>query len=203
MRTYIFALLPLLPTALRPIASQPDGLQICYFAFGANLATSVREGRRGLQPLAVSPGFVRGERLAFNMVGFSPSEPAFASIVPSENDECHGGVFTLTASDWVKLLASEGVPFGGPMGYQVREVSVELYSGKSVQAWTLGAGLLAPPTDLPPSERYLELIKTGAKELELTGAWQRRLADVQTAPFGSKAAPVARDFERRPDSTFV
>ena len=37
-------------------------------------------------------GFVRDERLAFNMPGFSPIEPAFASIVPSKGDECHGAV---------------------------------------------------------------------------------------------------------------
>ena len=37
-------------------------------------------------------GFVRDERLAFNMPGFSPLEPAFASIVPAKGDECHGAV---------------------------------------------------------------------------------------------------------------
>ena len=148
---------------------------------------------------------MRGERLAFNMIGFSPQEPAFASIKPSSNkdDECHGGVFQLTLFDWFRLLASEGVPFGGPLGYQVREVTVQLYSGGSVKALTLGSGLLASPVELPPSKRYLGLIRTGARELGLTSAWQRRLADIQTTPFGSRPRPDTRDFERRPDSTFV
>jgi hypothetical protein len=41
---------------------------------------------------ALQVGFVRDERLAFNMPGFSPLEPAFASIVPAKGDECHGAV---------------------------------------------------------------------------------------------------------------
>ena len=185
--------------------SQPDGLRVTYFAFGSNMCATVREDRRRLRPLSIAPGFVRGERLAFNMIGFSPLEPAFASIMPSSNkdDECHGGVFQLTLFDWFRLLASEGVPFGGPLGYQVREVTVQLYNGGSVKAWTLGSGLLASPVELPPSKRYLGLIRTGARELGLTSAWQRRLADIQTTPFGSRPRPDTRDFERRPVSTFV
>lgn len=163
----------------------PDGLRVAYFAFGSNLAASVREARRGLRPLngAGAPGLVRGERLAFTMPGFSPREPAFAALAPGRpSDECHGGVFFLTPADWLRLLASEGVPFGGPLGYQVREVEVELYDGSRIKAWTLGAGPLAAPADLPPSARYLGLIRTGAAELGLSAAWQERLAKVKPAP---------------------
>ena len=99
-----------------PRPPSADGFRVAYFGYGSNLAASVREGRRGLRPLSCEvrsypltclpqlrlfnpitkpthqAGFVRDERLAFNMPGFSPVEPAFASIVPSKGDECHGAV---------------------------------------------------------------------------------------------------------------
>ena len=205
MRLASIALLVLLPTmfALRPVPSRPDGLSIGYFGYGSNLAASVREGRRGLRPLSAAAGLVRDERLAFNMLGLSPLEPAFASLVPSPGDECHGAVFQLSPADWLRLLTSEGVPFGGPWGYQVREVAVELYTGESVRAWTLGAGLLSSSIDSTPSERYLSLIRMGAQEMGLTTMWQERLASVRTAPFGSPAERPTEPFERRRGATFV
>ena len=94
--------------------------------------------------------------------------------------------FELSPADWARLCLSEGVP----TAYRVRQVSVELYSGRTVQAYTLSPSLLRAPVDLPPSERYLGLIRKGARELKLTGAWQDRLAAVKTAPFGT---PAGRD----------
>ena len=181
-----------------------DGLTVRYFGYGSNLAKSVLEGRRRLKPVSTQPGFVRNERLAFNMLGLSPREPSFASLVAAPNEECHGCVFTLEPADWLRLLASEGVPFGGPLGYRVREVAVDLYGGGRVTAWTLGAGALATRADVPPSERYLALIREGARERGLTSAWRRRLAEIQPAPSGSRPAePVAQRYERRRGSTFV
>ena len=178
------------------VPSSGSGLTIRYFAYGANLATSVREGRRKLSPLSTEVGLVRDARLAFNMIGFGPAEPAFASLQPMNGEECHGGVFELEVGDWVKLCASEGVPFG----YTVRQVDVELYGGSKVPAYTLVGGA---PFDLPPSERYLGLIREGAEELGLTRAWQDRLAKIPTAPFGNAPQPRDESFERRPGSTFI
>ena len=104
--------------------------------------------------------------------------------------------YELEVGDWVKLCASEGVPFG----YTVRQVDVELYGGSKVPAYTLVGGA---PFDLPPSERYLGLIREGAEELGLTRAWQDRLAKIPTAPFGNAPQPRDESFERRPGSTFI
>ena len=197
------ALLALLPlTHAVTVPPSGAGLVIRYFAYGSNLAEAVREGRRKLKPFSAEPGLVRDHRLAFNVPGFL-SEPAFASIARSPGDECHGGVYELSASDWARLCMSEGVPFG----YRVKEVEVELYYGEPVKAWTLEA----PPSpltlfgDLPPSERYLSLIRDGARELGLTRAWQERLAQVQASPFGSRPTSTitSEDYERRPGQTFV
>lgn len=179
------------------VPAQGAGFVVRYFAYGSNLAASVREGRRQLRPLSTSCGFVRDARLAFNMPGFGPAEPAFASLQAAPGQECHGGVFELDLSDWLKLCVSEGVPFGG---YTVKSVDVELYSGGTVPAFTLVGGL---PFDLPPSERYLSLIRDGAQELGLTRAYQDRLAKVQIAPLGTRAPVSIRDFEQRAGSTFL
>ena len=93
-------------------------------------------------------------------------------------------VFELSLADWAMLCLSEGV--GVPGGYRVRQVAVELYCGATVHAYTLAPGLLRAPVELPPSARYLGLIRKGARELGLTGAWQDRLAAIRTAPFGSR-----------------
>ena len=77
---------------------------------------------------------------------------------------------------------------------------MQLYGGGSVPAYTLSGGL---PFDLPPSPRYMSLLREGARELELTPAWQERLAAVETAPFGTPAPErSSNDFERS-DSVFV
>ena len=101
--------------------------------------------------------------------------------------------------DWARLCASEGVPFG----YRVREVPVELYTGEVVSAWTLSAGVVRSPVDLPPSERYLSLIRMGAQELGLTRAWQERLAKIPTALMSSPAVKVSETFEDRQGATFI
>ena len=174
-------------------------ITVKYFAYGSNLAASVREGRRRLSPMSSAPGFVRDHRLAFNVPGFALAEPAFASIQRAEGEECHGGVYELSVGDWLRLCASEGVPFG----YRVVEVPVELYAGVTVPAYTLEAGLPDFMGDLTPSERYLTLIREGARELGLTPQWQERLAKVPVAPLGTRAQLSGEDFEKRSGSTFV
>jgi hypothetical protein len=192
------------------------GLTVRYFAYGANMAKSVREGRRRLVPLSTAPGFVRDERLAFNVPGFGPAEPAFASIQRAKGEEIHGGCFELSVDDWLRVCATEGVP----IGYRVRAVDVQLYSGETVPAFTLDGNGPWPFGDLPPSPRYLALLRVresgskacptlfepwsirescirlcvripcsqeGANELELTRSWQERLASVQPAPLGTRA----------------
>lgn len=200
--------LAVVANALRPASAVPpsgSGLTVKYFAFGSNLAASVREGRRGLRPVSSSPGLVRRARLAFNMgTGFGP-EPAFASLMPaSEADECHGAVYELTLADWVKLCASEGVP----AAYRVIQVDVEDYGRESAEpAYTLTSGLLSSPVDMPPSERYMGLLRDGAREMGLTQAWQDKLASIRTAPSaaGTQAPsePTPSSFESRPGATFV
>ena len=114
-----------------------------------------------------------------NTHAWPPPTPWLVTHSPPRSPQ----VFELSPADWARLCLSEGVP----TAYRVRQVSVELYSGRTVQAYTLSPSLLRAPMDLPPSERYLGLIRKGARELKLTGVWQDRLAAIKTAPFGTPA----------------
>lgn len=175
-----------------------NGVYVNYFAYGSNLASSVLRGRRGVLPRATNVGLVPDYRLAFSLPGVPP-EPAFASIEPAEGDSCHGAVYTLTLGDWAKVCASEGVPFG----YRVEQVDVQCYDGRVARAWTLRAA--APrEASLPPSRRYLDLIKEGAKELGLAESWQLKLDRLQGygEPSQGPRAPGA-EYENRPDARFV
>lgn len=137
------------------VGASARGLTVRYFAYGANMAKSVREDRRQLSPLSTAPGFVRDERLAFNVPGIGPTEPAFASIQRAKGEEIHGGCFELSVGDWLRVCMTEGVP----VGYRVRTVDVQLYSGETVHAFTLDGNGLWPFGDLPPSPRYLALLR--------------------------------------------
>ena len=193
-----------------------EGLSVAYFAFGANMARSVLTGRRGVVPLDAAPGRVKGHTLAFNLPGIPLVEPAFASIERAEPDaECHGVLYTLTPEDWLKVCATEGVfsPFGMG-GYRVVSLPVALYDERTVPAFTLQAGGARVPSamSLPPSERYLNLLKEGARENGLSLEWQRYLARIKPSPFSVVQPPERpraddprrqRAYERRSGATFV
>ena len=162
-----------------------------YFAFGSNLDPSVFEGLRGMTPLAVSPGIVRDHRLAFNLRGTSRLEPAFASCEPAPGEMLHGVCFDLTLRDFAVLCASEGIP----VSYELRTVRVDLYGPSvrskvgSVDALTLQTTRLwRMSSEPPPSARYLELIRQGARKRGLSQSWVERLDRIvpatTPAPFG-------------------
>jgi len=165
--------------------------EVLYFAYGSNMFSEVLEGRRGVRPLAKSPAVCPGHRLAFTALGLPPFEPAFASLEPCSDpvEECHGVCYRLSALDWLRVCASEGVP----LGYQVVEVPLTTYhpleEGKGateIKAFSLrfvqpqSMAFPLPQLEPPPSRRYLGLLLAGAKEAGLAEQWQRKLAQVRT-----------------------
>lgn len=114
---------------------------------------------------------------------------------------CHGVLYTITPTDWLRLLASEGVPFA----YRPIEITAESYCGRRVQAMSLSAApcLPLPRPCLPdaatcgaaegaprPSQRYLLLLRKGALEAGLAATCIKYLS-LQRAP-GSSPAPSVR-----------
>jgi len=147
-----------------------------------------------------TPGIVRGRRLAFTLPGPSPAEPAFASLDPDDTSECHGVVYSLRPLDWLRLCASEGVPWA----YRVVTVPVDLYNGQpQVQAYSLQANVgRIPGFSLKPSARYLNLLLEGAREAGLRPEWIDKLESIRPAePWRLRDLP--RDYENRPGETFI
>jgi hypothetical protein len=158
---------------------------VLYFAYGSNMNSSVMKGRRALDPISQTPAFCAGHRLAFSALGFPPLEPSFASIEPSTiKNLCHGVLYDLNQLDWLKLCASEGVPFA----YQIIAVEVRPYAPNedtwssstvpTVKAFTLRARqpqtilFGVKPIELVPSRRYMGLLRQGAKEAGLATSWK-------------------------------
>lgn len=153
-----------------------------YFAYGSNMLSDIIEGLRGCRPLSRTPALCLDNRLAFTALGLSPLEPAFANLEEKRGEICHGVLYELQLSDWLKVCATEGVPFA----YQVANVELQPYSSavdlqspsaETIRAYTLRfrrqpqtfVGL--PPLELSPSRRYLDLLRRGCKEAGLVPAW--------------------------------
>ncbi|KAL1519274.1 hypothetical protein AB1Y20_022803 [Prymnesium parvum] len=165
---------PLLAAALLllPRLAAPR-LSVRYFAYGSNMAAAVLTGVRRISPLEKRCGVVRDHRLAFTVPGFA-LEPSFASCDPAKGERLHGVCYSLTLADWLRLCASEGVP----AAYRVTTVDVHCYDGAELPAYTLSAALPLP-VSLPPSRRYLNLLRQGAREAGLDPEWQRKLEEME------------------------
>jgi len=112
-----------------------------------------------------------------------------------------GIVVSLTIADWLRVCASEGVPFG----YRVVSLPVTLYDGSCTWVYSLQAAFAAGGRERKPSERYMALLREGARENELRESWQHFLNGVPTANRDLKppSLQLPRDYEQRPGATFV
>lgn len=176
---------------------------VFYFAYGANMNSAVFEGRRGIKPRSKEPAVALDTRLCFTALGAPPFEPAFASVEPLVGAHCHGVLYEISPWDWLRVCASEGVPFG----YQIVPIRTQPYL--AVSAASAGAGprrldlasgdpeeetveartlrfvqpqqalfnwpLLEPPGLLTPSTRYMTLLRQGAAEAGLAQVWRDKL----------------------------
>eukprot|EP00931_Biecheleriopsis_adriatica_P064877 TRINITY_DN39555_c0_g1_i2.p1 TRINITY_DN39555_c0_g1~~TRINITY_DN39555_c0_g1_i2.p1 ORF type:complete len:256 (+),score=43.44 TRINITY_DN39555_c0_g1_i2:242-1009(+) len=163
--------------------------------------------RRGLQPSRLVPAVAPGWELTFSLPGIPYLEPAFAALRPAPVC-CHGVCLELDAESWLRLLQTEGVldvmkvqelrsrkasleevldlaAQPRPYGYRLAEMTVDMYSGSSMQslqrrtAYTLAA---ADDTGeaplLPPSVRYWRLLRNGARRHGLDRRYRDFLASL-------------------------
>lgn len=149
------------------------------FAFGSNLHPSKRAARARLRPLETVPGRAREWRLAFNLRGIPWIEPSMASVEPASGEEVHGLLLHLTPAQWEHLDQSEGAG----RAYMHQEIEVEAYDGRRIRAIAFRAKPdRAAPEDVPPSLRYLTLIREGAAASGLDDNWQHYLAQLPHTP---------------------
>ncbi|CCX06317.1 Similar to Gamma-glutamylcyclotransferase; acc. no. Q9D7X8 [Pyronema omphalodes CBS 100304] len=167
---------------------------IFYLAYGSNLCSATFLGRRGIRPLSSIPVRVPELTLTFSLPGIAYLEPCFANVSFTENPDPSwwkggliGVVYEVTQSDFAKILATEG----GGTAYQIRSVTaVTLEGGKTIDAKTLLAPLARERhSGAQPSKRYLDLIRTGARQHSLPEdyrEWLEGLQDYKRTTMGQK-----------------
>ena len=133
---------------------------IWNFAIGSNMHPDKLRGRANLEIKESFPAKLKDWRLAFNLRGISWLEPSMAGVEPEPGAVVHGVLVRLSSYDFAKLVQSEG----GDQSYTREAVEVETYCGKVQKAFVFRAlEARKLPQDRPPTLRYLELIRTGAR----------------------------------------
>ncbi len=136
--------------------------RITYFAYGSNMSPIQMTEERcpGSEPIGI--GKLRGYRLVINRNGV-------ATIVPEENGEVIGILWSITDQHERTLDGKEGVA----TGYYTRHwVIIEKQSGGEVKALVYIAAESEPGH---PREGYLEKILYGAEHFGLPEEYIREL----------------------------
>ncbi len=185
------------------------GKPLYYFGVGSNLSRTHLENRsisgKKIDIISMEPCYIPGYRLAFNLRGIPPMEPAMGSleqisipsptsgtvasgegVVPSkplkayERAECHGSLIQLSPEAYETVYRSEGGHKGAVQSYEEIVVTCIPYdkSKPPVQAVAYSArNHTRLVQDVPPSLRYMTIIRNGAKELGLKTCYQEWLED--------------------------
>jgi len=114
------------------------------------------------------------------MKGISLVDPSFADAQQgAPEDELHGVAVRMPLMDYATLSKQEG-------GYLVATVSILAYDGRALigQIYSLPPEKVQP-TDIPCSERYLNVLVSGAKEAGLKAEY---IAALAARPFYTPSA---------------
>ena len=149
---------------------------VWYFAYGANMHDSSFRERREMRPMEWRVGRIRGYRLRFNLEGRPKGKAAPANISPDENAEVWGVLYRITRRDMVWLNSTEGIP-----GWRYRQIwlDAEDETGNPLPVFSYIADGLEK--DGNPSERYITLLRDGARAHGLPQPWIRHLKSIKHA----------------------
>jgi hypothetical protein len=161
------------------------------FAYGSNMHPERLRGRADITPKRCAPAVLRDWRLAFNLAtGLQLVEPAMANIMPASGEEVHGVALAMSLDELMRLQQSEG----GPHFYDLVDVEVETYDGEPIVATAFVAREEVTRNEVPPSVRYLRLIRDGARHHGLDEAYRAFLEDHPAAPANALSPWVMRLF---------
>lgn len=150
--------------------------EVWYFAYGANMHDSAFLVRRGMRPLEWRPARARGWRLRLNLEGRPKGKAAPANLCADASAEVWGVLYRITRAGLVHLDATEGVP---GRRYRHLWLDAEDVEGHVVHAVTYIADGRA--ADGNPSQRYLTLLRDGARAHGLPDHWLRHLDGIKAA----------------------
>ena len=152
--------------------SRENETHVWNFAIGSNLHPRKRTGRASLHIDEFLPGKLKDWRLAFNLKGITWLEPSMAGVEPMPGEEVHGLLLRMRPGEFAKLVSSEGEN----QAYRQVEVEVESYRGEMIRALAFSAlDSRKLEQDRPPSLRYMELIRNGARLSGLDPSYIRKL----------------------------
>lgn len=155
---------------------------VYYIGIGSNMVVSkLKERSESYAIISAHPVKIRGYRLAFNVRGFPPLEPVYASIEPDDKSTCHGCLYEMTSEAYKKLWISEGGHVSPPV-YQEVIVDAFLYNSETtVQAVALVCHPYHKlPKDHAPSQRYMNMLISGAQQLGIDANYISYLRTVPT-----------------------
>jgi len=158
-----------------PAETDGSAPNVWYFGFGANINPWKLRTKRQITPIDQVGGRLPGWRLSFNHKGgMGNIEPLGSSTLTNEGpDEVHGMLLFLSPADFKKLSKIE-------YEYGTTDVSVTAYDGRQI----LAKAFVTPPEfklarSLPPTERYLNLIKDGCKDMGIDAKYQVWLKSIE------------------------
>jgi cation transport regulator ChaC len=149
---------------------------VWYFAYGANMHSSIFRDRRKIRPTDARPGRVGGYRLRFNLDGRPIGRAAPANITADPNGEVWGVFYQITRRQLVRLNASEGIP-----GWRYRPVELAAEDGDGKAMTVTGYIADGNAEDGNPSLRYITLLREGAREHGLPDHWISHLDNIHHA----------------------
>lgn len=132
--------------------------RLWYFAYGSNLARSIFQERRAIEPAEIRVGRLSGFRLCFDLP-IGRGERGVANVVDDPGSHVWGALYLLTHDQFEHLDRTEGVPNGI---YVRREVTVHVPSSDEIVAYTYHSS--RGRAGRKPSPRYMGLILDGAAE---------------------------------------
>lgn len=189
---------------LDPHASRPAiaGEDIVYnVAYGSNmdeqkLRSRTPEGRKPIEFLSKQPVTVPGYGLRFRLAAVPPTEPVMADVLQDSCATLHGVLYKLSRYDYDSLCLSEHCAVKAP-SYREDVVEAFPYDGKPPIQATLFvsynaerimesageiSGIAHSHTNyLHPSERYLGIIRSGARTANLNPEYIIWLDKIQAA----------------------
>lgn len=155
-----------------------------YFAYGSNLEPEKLRIRADLEILEEACAVVEGWGLCFDMPGIPPAEPSMANLFEEAGKTVHGAVIRLSDEDFQALARSEG----GDRFYRQVELEATTYDHRRIRAFAfVGVSGVRLRRARPPSRRYLELIRSGARARGLDPDYCERLDRLPTAPASALA----------------
>jgi len=111
-------------------------------------------------------------KLVFNYPGYPLVEPAFANLKPSKGSEVHGVAFAMSKASMERMDSIE------PEEYTKKKVTLQAYDGRELNGFVYYFDKSSE--EKPPSERYMSIIVTGARNAGLKEDYLTWLQSLET-----------------------